>query len=308
MASRRSLRLELCVLMSHEIDGPMRMHYVSQFNYFRSMDRLTRSSHEVPSLNEAIAGLSRFSLRDILNDKEIVIMYQRKSTLEILKRWADSGIKVDGDAIRERLHARERYFVPQYALKVSTPRYHATLDCGFLKSTFENIETPPEIKRQGDDKIREFQIFCDKEWPQYKDKSIDKFWALVGSQFHISSDPRQVSYDSSEGPRGVDDLSEADIEVRIHGTADRLRAHVGSTGLNGYLYAPPKTLYSLSRSPDVEPARRSALSELLKLKKAIKMLVFNFHRIELDMPEGLLSDELLEALGFLPCKACCSSR
>ena len=129
------------------------MHYVSQYNYFRSLDRLARSRDDAPDLNEAIAGLSRFSLRDILNNQEIVNMFQQRSTLEMLKRWADSGVKIDGDAIREHLQARERYFVPQYVLKVSTPRYHASQDCGFLKSAFENIETPAEITQQGPEKF-----------------------------------------------------------------------------------------------------------------------------------------------------------
>ncbi|HFL2038807.1 TPA: hypothetical protein ACXIGC_000169 [Stenotrophomonas maltophilia] len=284
------------------------MHYVSQYNYFRSLDRLARSRDDAPDLNEAIAGLSRFSLRDILNNQEIVNMFQQRSTLEMLKRWADSGVKIDGDAIREHLQARERYFVPQYVLKVSTPRYHASQDCGFLKSAFENIETPAEITQQGPERVREFQVFCDLEWPKYKDGPIDRFWAHVGSRFRISSDPKQVSYESGESPEAIHNQSEADIEARIQETADRVRDHAKSCRLGGYLHAPPKTLYSLSKNPDLEPGRKEAFRELLKLKKAIKMLVFNLHRIELEMPEGLLSDELLEALGFLPCKACCSAR
>ena len=77
------------------------MHYVSQFNYFRSLDRLARSIGDKPKLNEAIAGLSRFSLRDVLNNDEIVLLYQHKTTLGVIKQWADSGVKVDVDAIRE---------------------------------------------------------------------------------------------------------------------------------------------------------------------------------------------------------------
>lgn len=284
------------------------MHYVSQFNYFRSLDRLARSIGDKPKLSEAIAGLSRFSLREVFNNDEIVLLYQHKTTLGVIKQWADSGVKVDADAIREDLHRRERYFVPQYVMKVNTPRYHAKLECEYLRASFENFETPPEIAELGPEKVSEFQIFCDKEWPQYKDRPIDIFWAHVGSHFGVPINPKEVSYASQEGPESVRDQSESELLEEIHGGAEKLRNYARSTGLSGHLYAPAKRLYSLSKDLEVDAARRQAFLELLKLKKAIKMLVFNFHRIELEMPEGLLSDELLEALGFLPCKACCNAR
>jgi len=284
------------------------MHYVSSFNYFRSVDRLARAMADKPDVSEAVAGLSRFSLRDVLNNDEIVLLFQHKTTLAVLKHWADSGVTVDAEAIREDLHRRERYFVPQYVMKVNTPRYHAKQECEFLRASFENFETPPEIAALGPEKVSEFQVFCDKEWPRYKDKPIDLFWANVGSQFGVSINPKAVSYASREGPESVTDQSESELMEEIHRDVDRLREYAKSTGLTGHLYAPAKRLYSLTKDPEIDGARRQAFLELLKLKKAIKMLVFNFHRIELEMPEGLLSDEILEALGFLPCKACCGVR
>ena len=286
----------------------MRMHYVSQYNYFRSLNRLARTIGDKPILSEAVAGLSRFSLRDVLNNDEIVLLYQHKTTLGVLKRWADSGVKVDAAAIRKDLQRMERYFVPQYVMKVNTPRYHANQDCEFLRARFENFETPPEIAALGPDKVSEFQIFCEKEWPKYKDRPIDIFWVHVGGHFRVSINPTAVSYASKEGPESVTDQSETELMEEIHRDVDRLRKYASSTGLTGHLYAPARTLYSLTKDPALDAARRQAFLELLKLKKAIKMLVFNFHRIELEMPEGLLSDELLEALGFLPCKACCGGR
>ena len=281
------------------------MHYVSKSNYFKSLDRLAKAIAGKPDMSEALAGLSRFSLRDVLNNDEIVLLFQHKTTLGVLKHWADSGIKVDAEAIRQDLHRREtRQFVPQYVMKVNTPRYHAKQECEFLRASFENFETPPEIAALGPEKVSEFQIFCDKEWPQYKDKPIDLFWANVGSQFGVLINPKAVSYASREEPESVTDQSESELMEGIHRDVDRLREFAKSTGLTDYLYARPKKLNELTKHPEIDDARRQAFLELLKLKKAIKMLVFNFHRIELEMPEGLLSDELLEALGFLPCKAC----
>lgn len=286
----------------------MHMHYVSEFNYFRSLDRLARSNGKKPDVSEAVAGLSRFSLRDVLNNDEIVLLYQHKTTLGMLKQWAASDVIVDVDAIRQDLHRRERYFVPQYVMKVNTPRYHAKQECEFLRASFKNFEIPPEIAALGPEKVSEFQIFCDKEWPQYKDKPIDHFWANVGSHFGIPIHPTEVSYASREGPESVPDQSESELMEGIHRDVGKLRTHATSSGLSGYLYAPAKTIYSATKDPKIDATRRQAFLELLKLKKAIKMLVFNFHRIELEMPEGLLSDELLEALGFLPCKACCRTQ
>jgi hypothetical protein len=284
------------------------MHYVSHSNYFRSLDRLARTICDKPTLSVAIAGLSRFSLREVLNDDEIVLLYQHKGALGIIKHWAESGATVDADAIRADLNRRERYFVPQYVMKVNTPRYHARKECEFLRATFENFETPPEIKALGPDKVGEFQDFCDQEWSRYKDKPIDRFWAQVGVHFGVSINPKKVSYASNGDPVSVGDLGETELMEKICEGVESLRSHAESTELTGYLYAPAARLYSLAKEREVDEARRQALLELMKLKRAIKMLVFNFHRVELDMREELLSDELLEALGFLPCKACCRAR
>lgn len=281
------------------------MHYVSKYNYFRSLDRLARSMDDKPSVSEAIAGLSRFALRDVLNNDEIILLYQHKTALKVLKKWTNSRVKVQADAIRENLRRQERYFVPQYVMKVNTPRYHAKEECEFLRASFDNFETPPEIATLGPEKIREFQLFCEKEWLNYKNKPIDLFWANVGSHFDVDINPTPVSYESDKRPESVTDLSEAELMGEIHRDVDRLLKYARSTGLTGHLYAPAKKLYALTKDPEINATRKRAFLELLKLKKAIKMLVFNFHRIELEMPEGLLSDELLEALGFLPCKACC---
>ena len=124
----------------------------------------------------------------------------------------------------------------------------------------------------------------------------------------MSINPKEVSYASKVDPENVLDQSEAELIEGIQKGVERLQIHARSTGIIGHLYAPARRLYSLTKDPGLDAARRQAFLELLKLKKAIKMLVFNFHRIELEMPEGLLSDELLEALGFLPCKACCDGR
>lgn len=277
------------------------MHYVSHYNYFNSLDRLAKSMGKKPDVSAAVAALSRFSLRDVLNDDEIVLLYQHKTTLKILKQWADSGVAPDTDTIRKNLLRRERYFVPQYVMKVNTPRYHATKKCEFLRAAFENFETPPEIARLGPEKVSEFQIFCDNEWPRYKDKPIDIFWAHVGSHFGVAINPREISYTSNREGWTVDNVT---MEQILEG-ADKLRTHAESNRLTGYLYAPPRTIYLLTKDPKQTVSRQNAFMELLKLKKAIKMLVFNFHRIELEMPEGLLSDELLEVFGFLPCRACC---
>ena len=284
------------------------MHYVSQYNYFRSLDRLARLGDEKPDLSHAVAGLSRFSLRGVFNNQELITIFQHKATLELIKRWASLEAKLDITEIQRDLRRSERYFVSRYVMKVNTPRYHSTLDCEFLRASFDNFETPPEIAELGPDKVSEFQSFCDEEWPHYKDKPIDIFWAHVGSAFGTPINPKQISYAPKEGPETVQSVSEDELMKEIHESAEELRSHARTTGLNGHLYAPPSKLYSLANDPDLDEARRKALLKLLKLKKAIKMLVFNFHRVELEMPEGLLSDELLQALGFLPCTACCGKR
>lgn len=285
--------------------APAGMRYVSRYNYFNAIVRLAQSAEEKPNLSEAIAGLSRYSLRDVLNNQEIVALYQHRLTLEIVRRWA-GGTSIDRDQVRDCLQRQERFFVRQYVLKVNTPRYHENQDCEFLKASFENFETPPEIAALGDDKVSEFQEFCDLEWPKFKDKPVDAFWAHVGAHFNgLPISPKEITYRSRDGSEEVRDID--DLEQEILKTAEHLRDCVRSNNLNAFVYAPPRKLYTHATDPTLTTARRQVFLELLKLKKAIKILVFNVHRIELDMPEGLLSGELLEALGFLPCRACCGN-
>lgn len=142
---------------------PGEMRFVSQSNYFQVIDRLARASTEKPDLTEALAGLSRFSLRDLFNNDEIAALYKQKSALASVRRWSNVETDFDGDEIRRLLKRHERYFVRQYVLKVNTPRYHRRHDCKFLKATFENFETPPEIEALGEDRVKEFKEFCDAE-------------------------------------------------------------------------------------------------------------------------------------------------
>lgn len=86
--------------------------------------------------------------------------------------------------------------------------------------------------------------------------------------------------------------------------AQELRGLVRTAGLANYVFAPAKVIHARSTDQDLAAERRTVYWELLELKKAIKILVFNLCRVELDMPEGLLPAELLEAFGFLPCRAC----
>ncbi|WP_343351574.1 hypothetical protein [Pseudomonas sediminis] len=281
------------------------MHYVSQYNYFKSLDRLARAD-ERKDISLAIASLSRFSLRDTFNNNEILLMYKQRTTLEIIKRWGVGDVKIDIEKIRNELNKRERFFVPQYVMKVNTPRYHKDSECNFLRASFENFETPPEITQLGSYKVSEFQAFCEKEWPNYRDKPVDIFWAHVGSKFRVSINPKEISYGSQEPPLNVVGKTESELIAEIHSKADVLRRFAVSNGVSNYLYAPANKIYARANDQDLE--KKDVFLELLRLKKVIKILVFNVHRLELEMSEDLLSDELLEALGFLPCRACCQNR
>ena len=280
------------------------MHYISHANFVRSVERLAQSHTDSATVGQAIAGLSRFALRNVLNDKELVHLYTQNSTLRTIRRWTQSNQRIDVEAIRKELEVNERYFVPNYVLKVSNPRYHSDPHCTFLRSAFENFETPPEIAAQGPETVEAFQKFCDREWPNYRDR-VDLFWVHVGSQFRLQNSPKPVSFSPSESPQSIADVSVDEIISSVHATSDKLVSYAREASLSTYLHAPPKRLYDLSRNPAVEPIKREAYKNILKMKKAIKMLVFNAYRIELDIKEGILSDELLEALGFLPCRACC---
>lgn len=258
-------------------------------------------------MSEALAGLSRFALRGVFNNAEIIALFQHRETLEYLRSAMTERFEIDVHSISEDLRRSEQFFVPQYVMKINTPRYHENVNCGLISSKFENFETPPQIQALGDERVEAFQVFCEQEWPRYRSGPIDVFWVHVGAQFGVSINPREISYAAQEGPEPVSAVKEEELLVaEINRKVNQLSVSAMNEGVQGHLCAPPRKLFELSNELRIDQSRREAYRKILGLKRLIRNMMIELHRIELQMPEGLLSTEILNALGFLPCKACCN--
>lgn len=271
------------------------------------MERLSRARGSKPELSEALAGLSRFALRGTFNNTEIVALFQHRETLEFLRNATTGNFEIDAYRIVEDLRRSEQFFVPQYVMKINTPRYHANVNCELISSSFENFETPPQIQALGDEQIEAFQVFCEQQWPEYRSGPVDVFWAHAGAQFGVSINPKEISYAAQEGPEFVSNVKEELLVAEINQKVAQLHMSAANMGVLGHLCAPPKKLFNLSNDLRIDQSRREAYRNILRLKKLIRKMMIELHRIELQMPEGLLSTEILNALGFLPCKACCNA-
>lgn len=283
------------------------LHYVSSYNYPKSVERLSRARGRKPEVSEALARLSRFALHGIFNNGEIVALFQNRETLEFLRDAMDGEVDLDAHSIRNDLQRSERFFVPEYVMKINTPRYHEIKNCDLLFSNFENFETPPQIQALGAEQIEAFQIFCDKEWPRYRGGEVNIFWAHVGAQFGVSIDPKAISLAAEGAPEFVSGVKEEELADEISKQLIRLKTSAEKDGVSSHLCAPPKLLFNLTKDQRIDQSRRDAYRKILNLKKLIRKMMIDLHRIELQMPEGLMSTEILNALGFLPCKVCCSA-
>lgn len=241
------------------------------------------------SLDAVFAYIYRKSLASILSQAEARTLYVLRCLFQ-------------GKA--DELAVPEKKFSSTYVFSVSPPKYHVSPSCEYLTADFINYLVPPEIKAQGADRVRAFQQLCEEKKALLKDRP-DAFWAHVGAQFGISSQPRRVQYTNS----GVHELAQGldlnELQLRIDDAIAEAEGMI-APGVNGGVvasnrYAPnPKRVLA---SVD-DPLARELVQKFFDLKRDLLDLLFEFYRLESGNADLFLPVALLEAADLAPCRGC----
>lgn len=241
------------------------------------------------SLDAVFAYIYRKSLASILNQAEAKSLYVLRCLFQ-------------GKA--DELAVPEKTFSPIYVFSVTPPKYHVSVNCEYLTADFINYLVPPEIKAQGADRVRAFQQLCEEKKTLLKDKPY-AFWAHVGAEFGISSQPRRVQYTNS----GVHELAQGldlnELQLRIDDAIAEAEGMIapgldgGVVANNRYAPNPKRVLASVD-----DPLARELVQKFFDLKRDLLDLLFEFYRRESGNADLFLPVVLLEAAGLAPCRGC----
>ena len=254
----------------------------------------------VPPLNK--------KTEDIFQDlpsKKIINLYNSNE----LQQFVTQELLVSGSIINIELK-ENGYYSQNFIFKLSSPKFHSTHKCNFMKSDFINYEIPLEISNLGAEKISEFQVFCNEQLKDYNDPEVmfnsQAFWTRVTVKFKtgkISIPPLKFN---NSGYSEVENLSELGLKELINRLLDELTELIGNGQYSSLLkrkrYSPSLKKALLGVNYENEQA---AINDFFEKKILLSNIFFNYFlkkngKTAIDLPQSILAKA-----GFAPCKACC---
>lgn len=245
--------------------------------------------------NKKIAMLSVYEQIFAIDLRALLNHYEATNLLLLKKMFHGD---VDDLDIEKRKSSRN------YAFKVGPPKYHKDGGCDFLKSDFSNYLVPPEIKVLGDEKVREFQEFCEAHKKEFQDKEPDLFWNRVSIRFKVHLQPQPVNYLNS----GIQDLKLMSLDELKKHIADKITSAIsmiedekGGGIVKSHRFAPKikKKTETIKNERD-----RDKLLRFAEIKNNIISAITEFYKKDVDADGYILPVALLEAAGLERCKAC----
>ncbi|MEH1009436.1 hypothetical protein VDP25_16985 [Winogradskyella sp. ECml5-4] len=210
------------------------------------------------------------------------------------------------------------YYVPienkdklKYVFEGGKPAYHSNHDCSRLNSNFRNFEIPEEIRERGKPEVERFRKWFKEN--QYLLEKPDVFVARIFIAFKIKINPKAIDYDNS-GVEVIDNLNLQELESRIDKYISQAGQYFNKADnekkeiirkfqkFTFLAYSENDIKNNDTRFSDV------AIKKFLKqydshFKKPIKELLIEYYRV-LHNPDLKFEGNLLEQLGFKPCKSC----
>lgn len=265
----------------------MDVAYVTRNTYKRLSGVWLQPSGE-PSIDSIFEFIYEESLASILNHPEALKLYVQKKMLE--KEY-------------QSLRVIKRKFSQKYVFRVNPPKFHKSDQCTYLTADFTNYLVPPEIKALGEEKIIEFQEFCEQTKQEFDGKSDDVFWAHVGAKFHVRINPKSVLYANS-GIKDVSGMTISELQGQIRETVEAsLKMLDGENGatIKNFRYAPhmQRALSNIG-NPDV----KNFVQEFYKLKLQIVNNLFELYKKQVHADGYVLPVHILRFSGLDPCRGC----
>jgi len=265
----------------------MDVAYVTRHTYKRLSGAWLQPEGEL-SVDRIFEFIYEESLAPILNNPEALRLYVQKKML---------------DKDYQSLQVVKRRFSQQYVFSVSPPKFHKSDQCTYLTADFSNYLVPPAIKALGEDKVAEFQEFCEQTKKEFEGKSDEVIWTHVGVKFRVTINPESVLYANS-GIQDVAGMTISELQQQIRGTVeDSLRMIGGdnSRTIKNFRYAPhmQKALSNIT-NPDV----KSVVEQFFKLKWKLINTLFELYKKQAHADGYVLPVHLLQASGLEPCRGC----
>lgn len=241
------------------------------------------------SINDVFLSIYEKNMSEILNHSEAKKLYKQKEMME-------------GDF--ENSYEIRKVFNKKYIFSVSSPKFHKDKNCEYLSSDFKNYLVPPVIEVLGEEKVKEFQLYCESTKKDFEGKSDEIFWLHVGARFKVQIAPESVLYHNS-GIQSLEGMTILELRNKINDalnkSLDMINSEEISRVIRQYRYAPhmQKALQSISINEVKENVQK-----FYSLKTDIINSLLELYKKENNSDGYELPVSLLEDCGFEPCKGC----
>lgn len=270
-------------VIKNKIENPIA--YVTKYNFKKILAHSIVLDEEVP-IDKIFSLIYDMSLSEILNHQEARSLYNQK-------------IMLDGSINSYSI----KYYTKNsnYIFKVSNPKYHHDNDCKFLQSDFVNYLVPPAIKALGDEKVKEFQSYCESHKKDLSGKPDDIFWFRVGVKFKVHINPHEVHYINS-GIEEVKGMTVAELQTHINSCIGSiLSSLLDNNSLTKYRYARNvNTALSQVSDEDIKPR----VADFFNKKSNLINALFELYAKEANNNGYILPVKVLNACNLEPCKVC----
>lgn len=244
---------------------------------------------EEVSIDDVFLIIYEKNMSEVLNEIEAEKLYKQKKMFE---GNFESHYKI------------KKIFNKKYIFSVSSPKFHKDKNCVFLSSDFKNYLVPPVIEALGEEKVKEFQLFCESTKKDFEGKSDEIFWLHVGARFNVKITPQSVLYHNS-GIQNLEDMSILELEDKINDSLDKsidmIRNEEISRIIRQYRYAPnmQKVLESIT-----DDEIKETVKVFYRLKMDIVNTLLEFYKKQNNSDGYALPISLLKDCEFEPCKSC----
>ncbi len=262
----------------------MDVAYVTRHTFKKLSGTVIEPAEDV-SIDAIYSAIYEQSLRSILNRREAKRLYTQK-------------IMIEGKF--QSLRVSQKRFDQRYVFSVGLPKFHRTNECKYLTSDFSNVLIPPEVQGLGEEKLKEFQEFCDQNKKKFND-SPKAFWDDVSTRFRVQVTPQSVLFSNS----GVQDVGNMTIEELRQQVNDKL---LKSLHLIDSDNAVKNVRYASYLKPELamlnDPEVKSVVMSFFDLKHQLIDAIFELYKKQVHADSYMLPVDFLKAAGLDSCRGC----
>lgn len=201
----------------------------------------------------------------------------------------------------------------QYVFAEKPPAYHCCPECDRLSSDYSNYEVPDFIRNQGKSAVLAFRDWFKANMHLLKDDRWDHFQLRFKAEYGIWVHPAEIERPNS-GTTMMENLDLPTLEMRIDRILDQAadlywasdfnQEVICRWGKNAWLGRfTDKPLKDNRHNLDEEKVRAFLRDYDSRIIQPLKALLIEYYKVSAN-PELAFSGQLLDQLGFQPCRRC----